>query len=981
VTLKLDFKTPGYLESLRFVPDSLIDGPLASDELQIDVKAIGVNFRHVLYALGKFSAAEYAARPAGECSGVVTAVGADFKDKFQVGDRVVTSGIFNAFTTAVRCPALVTRQIPDSMDFITAAQFPLTYITAWYSLVDMARIRKGHNVLIHSATGAVGQAAITIAQHFKANVYATCGNEEKKSFLMSEYGIPEANIYSSKDFQFVQNVMEATQDKGVDIILNSLSGEYITESCRCLATFGRFIEIGKNDILGRSKLDMGIFNKSTSFMALDLSRVYELDKETIGEMLEKILNMLSDGTLKKASPVHVRKFTEAADAFRFMSTGKHIGKMVLDIEGLSDIQVTLPNYGQDTIKSRGSGTYVIAGGLGGLGKEICQWMGKHDANHLVVLSRSGPNSEDAQSLSTELQKHGATLHVLTCDVGSEESVGQAVTYCNENLPPIRGVIQGAMVLRDIPFENMSADQFRQVILPKVHGTQNLVKHLPPSGLDFFIILSSVVGIIGGESQGSYVAASTFQDNYARYLTSIGEPTTCLDLGWIQGAGYVEVNKAASAFVAKKGMKPVPIDALFQGLSYAMAHKPSTPSQSQITLGLSDTLSDRFTRDPKFSFLKINRSSASVGPSTGPTQTRSAQQVLHSCKSYSEATAFICQRLLEKISSLMAIPLTNLKLEASVSDYGIDSLIAIEIRNWMRQELGCSLGTFEIIGSNSIRNLGEVAAQKSKYLAESDFQDGPSADNAATTAIVEPLKQAEDSGPPSVPISQVIGDLPSLPVPSLEVTAASLSRSLRTLLGDVEYDRSKKELDKFVAPGGLGDKLQARLQEKARSSRNWLSDLWIDTQYLELRTPIAPFTNYFGVHQSSNIKSVSKLAACICTAVLKFQEDLEKDALESDRLRDALADMSQYKNMFNACRIATKPKDFINRFDASENRHIAIIRDGRFFKLNYVHQGQRLGLSQLKEAIDYILLQELQPSLEIGVFTTGHRDSWAEVRLV
>lgn len=979
MAVKLDFKTPGYLESLRFVPDNLTDGALLPDELQIEVKAIGVNFRHVLYALGKFSAAEYAARPAGECSGVVTAVGAEYKDKFQIGDRIVTSGIFNAFTTAVRCPAEVSRRIPDTMDFVTAAQFPLTYITAWYALVDMARLRKRHSVLIHSATGAVGQAAITIAQHFGARIFATCGNDEKKAFLVSEYGIPEENIFSSKDFSFVQGILDATKD-GVDIILNSLSGEFITESCRCLATFGRFIEIGKNDILGRSKLDMGIFNKSTSFMALDLSRVYELDREIIGEMLEKILGLLTDGTLKKASPVHVRKLSDAAEAFRFMSTGKHIGKMVLDIESMSEIQVTIPNYGSDTIKSRGSGTYVIAGGLGGLGKEICQWMVKHDADNLVVLSRSGPDSADAQSLSAQLRKQGATLHVLTCDVGDDASVSQAVEHCKQNLPPIRGVIQGAMVLRDIPFENMSADQFRQVILPKVHGTQNLVKHMPPSTLDFFIILSSVVGIIGGESQGSYVAASTFQDNYARYLTSIGQPTTCLDLGWIQGAGYVEVNKAASAFVAKKGMKPVPIDALFQGLSYAMAHKPSTASESQITLGLSETLSDRFTRDPKFSFLKLSRSATSAGPSTGPAQTKSAQQVLHACKSYVEATTYICQRLLEKISALMAIPLSNLKLEASVSDYGIDSLIAIEIRNWMRQELGCSLGTFEIIGSNSIRNLGEVAALKSKYLAESDFSDGPAVASTDSATITEPLKQAEDSGPPSVPISQVIGDLPSLPVPTLEVTAASLTKSLRTLLSDEDYNRSKAQIDAFVAPAGPGQALQARLLEKAKTSRNWLSDTWIDTQYLELRTPIAPFTNYFGVHQSSSIRSVSRLAAIITSAVLKFQEDLEKDALESDRLRDALADMSQYKNMFNACRIATKPKDFIHRFEVAKNRHIAIIRDGKFYKLNYVHQGQRLGLAQLKAAFDAVLASDASDkSLEVGAFTTGHRDSWAEIR--
>jgi acyl transferase domain-containing protein/NADPH:quinone reductase-like Zn-dependent oxidoreductase/SAM-dependent methyltransferase len=339
MAVKLDFRTLGYLESLRFVPDDLIQGAIPSDEIQIAVKAAGVNFRHVLYALGKFSAAEYAQRPAGECAGIVIGVGEDVKHLFQVGDRVVTSGIFNAFTTIVRCPAASSRRIPDSMSFNEAASFPLTYITAWFALVNMAHIKKGDRVLIHSGTGAVGQIAIKIAQQFGAVVFATCSNDEKKAFLVSEFGIPAENVFSSKDLEFVNGILSLTKGRGVDIILNSLSGEYIPAGGRCLATFGRFVEIGKNDILGRSKLDMGIFNKSTSFMALDLSRVYELDRETIGELLQKMIEMLSDGSLTLPSPLHVRDFNESADAFRYMSTGKHIGKMVLDLSMSKDLKV------------------------------------------------------------------------------------------------------------------------------------------------------------------------------------------------------------------------------------------------------------------------------------------------------------------------------------------------------------------------------------------------------------------------------------------------------------------------------------------------------------------------------------------------------------------------------------------------------------------------------------------------------------------
>ena len=525
---------------------------------------------------------------------------------------------------------------------------------------------------------------------------------------------------------------------------------------------------------------------------------------------------------------------------------------------------------------------------------------------------------------------------------------------------------------------MTADQFSEVVRTKVQGTQHLVKFLPPSSLDFFVILSSVVGIIGGPSQGNYVAASTFQDSFARYLTGIGQPVTTLDLGWIQGAGYVEENAVASAFVEKNGMKPVPLDTLLQALSYAITRKPENAEQSQLMIGLSHTLNNRFLRVPRFSFVQVRRSleSSSNASSTGPGVTQSCQQVIQSSKSLNEATTFISQKLLEKVSSLMAIPLSNLRLEASIADYGIDSLIAIELKNWMRQELGCNLGTFEILGSNSIANLGELAAQRSRWLAELDLQDTP-----ATKAEDAPARSKSEpriSLPPSPPLSQDNGDVPTLPVPSLDVTAPALLKSLRLILSEEEYERSKACVDAFLSPEGLGQTLQARLLERARTTSNWLSEIWIDKEYLSSRTPIAPFTNYFGWHEIKGTSSASERAACICAAVLKFQAEVEHDTLERDLIRDADADMNQYKNLFNACRIPEKSKDRLVRFDAASHRHIAVIRAGRYFKLSYEHHGQRLDRAQLKAAIDSILDMDLGPPEEIGALTTSNRDVWAEV---
>jgi acyl carrier protein len=551
--------------------------------------------------------------------------------------------------------------------------------------------------------------------------------------------------------------------------------------------------------------------------------------------------------------------------------------------------------------------------------------------------------------------------------------------------------------KDALFEKMTVEQFHQVILPKVHGTQYLVKYCPPSGLDFFVMLSSVVGVVGGPGQVNYSAASVFQDSYARYLTSIGEPTTCLDLGWIKGAGYVEEHKNSSIYIASKGMQPVSLNTFFRALSYAFTRKPGNAEQSQITLGLSATMQESFMRVGRLQHLLVRRSQLSQGASATTASAASIQKALLECKSYQEAKTYISNKLFEKIASLMAIPLSNLKPDDSLADCGIDSLIGIELRNYIRQDLGCNIGTFEILGVNSIRDLGELVTQKCRWLQDTDFKDAP-VEKLIVVQKDEPNGNRVDvqssSDTPSEPsgdsapspsssqssVSTVNDKLPILPVPSLDITTSALDKSLRLILSEKEYLRSRNQIDHFVAADGPGRKLQARLLQHAKTKRNWHSDLWLDKQYFESRAPIAPFTNYFGVQKSGDSVPVSMMAAGICAALLEFQEEVESGTLERDLLRDAAAEMEQYKNIFNACRIPQKPKDCIVRFDAVSYRHIVVIRDGHFFKLNYEYQGRRLDVAQLIAVMDSILEMDLGSPSEIGAFTSMDRDTWAEVSL-
>lgn len=520
---------------------------------------------------------------------------------------------------------------------------------------------------------------------------------------------------------------------------------------------------------------------------------------------------------------------------------------------------------------------------------------------------------------------------------------------------------------------MTAEQFRSVILPKVYGTQHLVDNLPPRNLDFFIMLSSVCGIVGGLGQGNYAAASGFQDSYARHMTSVGEPTTCLDLGWIQGAGYVEETEGASSHVAKHGLKPVPIDVLLRALSYAMKRKPQTPEQSQIIIGLSNTIAFQAGHGARFALLQAEQFQSAKDSSNGALQTLSAQQFLQSCKSYQDAVDFITARIIEKLSLLLAVPLSKIQSTGSLADYGMDSLVSIEMKNWVRQELACNLGTLEILSSKSIGDLGVLVSQKSRYLSETTFHDvSAAANDEDTRGRSEKRPSSRDSGlgtDKSLTPPRKHNKLPILPVPSLEATVTALLDSLRVLVPKEEYEQAEQGVKQFLLPSGTGTTLQQRLLDYAETTVNWHTDLWFQKQYIENSAPVAPFTNYFGLYEPTTVSSASEVAACICDAVLDFRQKLDQEPDDS----------ILFRSMLHSCRVPQKPKDTTVAFDKDLHPHFVIIRNDHFFKLNFICDGVRLSKAEIKASIESIYRTDASPVVAIGALTTLDRNSWAEVR--
>ncbi|KAL2006666.1 hypothetical protein VTN00DRAFT_9334 [Thermoascus crustaceus] len=697
------------LQDLHFVEDNSLQRPLAKDEVEIDVRASGVNFRDVMILLGQLDD-----ELRGECSGIVVDVGEKVKEKFTKGDRVWTWHV-SAYTGRVRAKAYLTSRIPDHLSFEEAASLPIIYGTAYHALVNVAALKKGETVLIHAGAGGVGQAAIVLALHLGAEIYATVGSDEKRNKLVERYGLKQNHIFSSRSGDFVHGIKKLTNGAGVDVVLNSLAGPRLQDSLDVVAPFGRFVEIGKADTLAGARMDMSVFNRSISFTSLDLAALPLQKPQYTEALFSKVHEMIEAGIFVPPSPVNIFPVSKIQNAFRLIQSGKHIGKVVISY-GTDDKVLAAPKK-PEPIRFSPDATYVVSGGQGGLGRALCLWMAESGAKHIVILSPSGSTKQSTQKLIKQLADLGTELRPFACDVGNREQLKSALSMCRHDLPPIRGLIQAALVLKDGIFESMTVDDYNKVLGPKVSGTYNLHDALQSQSLDFFLILSSYCGIVGNPGQANYSAASTFQDAFARWRTSKGLPTRSIDLGAILGAGYVHENAGALEHLSRQGSIPVPVKTFLNLTSYAISQPVRSIDKSQIGIGWSAQVKDNSQRswsalDRRFSHLRTY-TAASNSEATGSEYANCSAEPLEkrlaSSKSQTEATTHVAAAISEQISKILGVPLKDVDPGKSISAHGADSLIAAEFRNWFSRTLGFVVSTGQILGALSVRELAEMAA--------------------------------------------------------------------------------------------------------------------------------------------------------------------------------------------------------------------------------------------------------------------------------
>ncbi|XDG05071.1 hypothetical protein ABKA04_004686 [Annulohypoxylon sp. FPYF3050] len=704
-SLVAELSKPGLMETLRW-RDNGESPDLCADQIRLELRAASVNFKDVLIAAGQLEGIN---EMCNDCSGVVVAVGEDMRDRFKPGDRVYAL-YSQSYANYPVVHGDCCRIIPKDMSFEEAASLPIVWTTVYYSLVDMGRLSAGDKVLIHSAAGAVGQAAIMLSQHLRAEVFVTVSSSSKRELLHKRYGIPRDHMFSSRTTEFYDCIKRMTAGRGVDVVLNSLSGEMFRYSTNILAPFGRFVEIGRKDLMDDVLMPMGFLLNNVTLAYVDLSLIIEQNKPLAKRLLADVESLM---TKKSIRPVMLTTMpiSDIETAFRLIQAGKHTGKIILRVEPKQQVKAIPP--APPPVQLSGNATFAVVGGFGGLGFPIITWLAEHGARSIMVLSRSGASQPQSQSFIKEIEAKGVRVVASRCDVASKENVELCIEEAaRAGLPPIRGVIQSAMVLRDSMFEQMDSDQWRGALAPKLKGTMNLHRCFGGE-LDFFIVLSSAVAICGNVGQSNYAAACSFQDFLMQHRVAVGLSGFSINVGAVLEAGFVSENPKVASSLQRQGLGSVRLSCLLAMLNYAIHRSHSgkrAPAKSVCALGLlpnSNSISPDdgvSTRGRRFAHL-ANKANAGVNKAEG--KSSDVLQQLGTASKFEDAVSIVCQAIMQQLSKLIATPVEALSPSQGLDRYGLDSLVAVELRNWIRTFLQAEVPLMVLRGTGSIQELSRI----------------------------------------------------------------------------------------------------------------------------------------------------------------------------------------------------------------------------------------------------------------------------------
>lgn len=716
----LAFDTPGSLRNLEWF--ALPERALESDEVEIEPVATGLNFRDVMYAMGLLSdeAVEtgFAGATVGmELSGRVMRVGAEVTS-FKPGDAVL--GFAPAsFATHVYTRAGAITHKPSSMAFEEAATIPTTFFTAWYALVELARLRRGERVLVHGAAGGVGIAAIQLARHLGAEVFATAGSREKREFVRL---LGADHVFDSRSLAFADKVREVTGGAGVDVVLNSLAGEAMVRSIDTLRPFGRFLELGKRDFYENSRIGLRPFRNNISYYGIDADQLMGALPELTTRLFGEVMQHFADGMLH---PLPYRLFPAAhvEEAFRYMQQARQIGKVLVGYPAATPA----PTRGAlkcEVLRLDADGAYLVIGGTGGLGFASARWMIARGACHLTLASRSGALSAQASEEIARWRDEGVSVDVVSCDATDAAAVAALVASIAARGTPLKGVLHSAMHIDDGLVRNLDDARFEAVLAPKLAGAWNLHRATQGCPLDFFIVYSSATTALGNPGQSSYVAANSFLEALVEQRRAIGLPGTFMAWGPLSDVGFLARNeKTREALQSRIGGVSITSDEALAALERVLLAGGAGEAVVRLDWqALSRGMPSAQAR--RYAAMRARGMNEPVLESGEPLRER-----VHALPR-AEALALVEETLRVQIARILHLAPERVELDTSVLDMGMDSLMGMELGMAVEEAFEVKLSVMAIAEGATVRSL---AARIVDSIEAADEDEAAAGADAGTTA--------------------------------------------------------------------------------------------------------------------------------------------------------------------------------------------------------------------------------------------------------
>ncbi|KAI3010796.1 hypothetical protein CBS147346_1561 [Aspergillus niger] len=696
-TLELDASR--YSNDVAYQENSeSLDSTITDDEVIIRVEAFGLTPRDYLAASGQLGQSSLST----QCSGIIQQAAA--ASGFKVGDRVCAIGTGMA-GTLIREKATAVAAIPSDLSFTQAAALPTPLWLAFYSLNHLTRLEADETLLIHQASTSVGQMVVQLALERGGRVLATTDSEAQKVFVCATLGLSESEVLLSDDPLLAPKLKQATDGQGLNVIIGSFDADASLNIARCLAPCGWMVDISWGQLFDRKAHD-----------------AHTIFQEAMGYYLGK--------PIRPPQSISTYMAGKEQEALRQYQETDMIGDPVIEFK--KDIPITVNCSSKYRCIFSSDFSYVIAGGLGGLGRSFARWMVSRGARQLILLSRSGPSTPTAQALVKDLENLGVRVATPKVDISKINHLKEVFAHLSGSMPPIRGCIQATVALRDNLFENMSHEDWTTSIDSKVAGSWNLHRVLPHD-LDFFVLLSSVNGIFGNRGQANYAAGNTFKDALAHHRLAQKQKAVSIDLGLMVGEGMVAESEFLLTAMRRIGhLMEIAQEELLALLDYYC--DPNLPllsrDEAQVIVGIelpADVTAKGIDlhhsiRRPVFSHLfrmgsrnAIEAAKSSSNASDKPEMV-DRPTVLKELPSVAEATEQIVEWVAAKIAHVLGLSASDIDPAKPVHTYGMDSLVAVDLKNWFDREIGASITVFDLMGNTPLRRLSEMAAEKSRYRA-------------------------------------------------------------------------------------------------------------------------------------------------------------------------------------------------------------------------------------------------------------------------